>query len=35
MGHLNGRPEIELGQPMVATFEELAEGVVLPKWSSA
>lgn len=35
MGHLDGRPEIAIGQRVTATFEELADGVFLPRWSPA
>lgn len=35
MGHLDGRPDIAIGQRMVATFDQLAEGVWLPRWSPA
>ncbi len=33
VGYLPGTPELEIGCPMGATFEALADGTVLPQWA--
>jgi len=35
VGHLDGRPQITIGQPVHADFERLADDTVLPRWSLA
>ncbi|HEY0398488.1 MAG TPA: OB-fold domain-containing protein, partial [Acidimicrobiia bacterium] len=35
LGHLPGAPDLALGQPMVARFDEMAPGVVVPQWETA
>ena len=32
VGRLDGTPDLRVDQPMVAWFEEVGEGVVLPNW---
>lgn len=35
IGHLKGRPVLHPQQPMIATFEPLRNGTVLPQWQPA
>ncbi|MCU1454709.1 MAG: hypothetical protein JWN46_2855 [Acidimicrobiales bacterium] len=30
--HLDGRPDVEIGTPMVAVFDDVREHTVLPRW---
>jgi uncharacterized OB-fold protein len=32
VGHLDGRPEVYVGQPVVAEFRQLSAGAALPTW---
>jgi uncharacterized protein len=33
IGDLAGRPDLTTGMPMYAQFDEVADGIVLPRWS--
>lgn len=35
LGHLPGRPDLEIGMPMRAVFEDLDEGTTLVQWQPA
>lgn len=35
VGHIPGSPDLRVGMPMRARFDEIAEGVVLPQWRPA
>jgi uncharacterized OB-fold protein len=34
-GMIAGRPELTIGQPMVAVFDADADGVVIPQWAAS
>ena len=33
LAHVDGRPELEIGQPMRLTFIDLGDDVILPNWA--
>ncbi len=35
VGRIGGRPDVYIGQPVVATMQTLADGVALPRWEVA